>query len=361
MAFALGEHALDGRIVDAYEYAVSLFSRVAADGYIRMVKTLPSLYGFLYDRVERAREPGSLRNWLGMLSARNLQSLIAGLQPCCVVCTHAFGCGIMSHYKRTIDPSLPVIGVVTDYVVHPFWIYRNIDAYAVATEEMRAALVERGVDERRVRVTGIPVDPRFALIPPKAQARHELGIDAAGRRVVLIMAGGLGIGPLETMLRALREVRRPLSAVVLVGKNERRRIRLRRWCRSWPYPVEIRGFEENVYDYMHAADVLLTKPGGLSLSEALVARLPMMLVKPLGGQEERNMRYVLSQGAALFASTEAEIAAATRRLLDRASERRRLLERAECVRRPEAAADVAAIVRDIVAYRPQAVSATGLR
>lgn len=334
---------------------------MAADGYIRMVKTVPSLYGFLYDRVERAREPGSLRKWLGALSARNLQSLIAALQPSCVVCTHAFPCGIMSHYKRSIDPSLPVVGIVTDYVVHPFWVYHNVDAYAVATEEMRDSLLARGVDEGRVRVTGIPVDPRFALIPPKAQARRELDIDASGRRIVLIMAGGLGIGPLEMMLRALRDVRRPLSAIVLVGKNDRRRLRLRRWCRSWPYPVEIRGFEENVYDYMHAADLLLTKPGGLSVSEALVARLPMVLVKPLGGQEERNTRYLVSRGAALYASTETEVTAAAQRLLDRAPERRQILDCAESLRRPEAAADVAAIVRHMVEGEPLRVSATGSR
>lgn len=326
-----------------------------------MVKTVPSLYGFLYDRVERAREPGSLRKWLGALSARNLQSLIAALQPSCVVCTHAFPCGIMSHYKRSIDPSLPVVGIVTDYVVHPFWIYQNVDAYAVATEEMRDSLLARGVDDGRVRVTGIPVDPRFALIPPKAHARRELGIDVSGRRVVLIMAGGLGIGPLEMMLRALREVRQPVSAIVLVGKNDRRRLRLRRWCRSWPFPVEIRGFEENVYDYMHAADLLLTKPGGLSVSEALVARLPMVLVKPLGGQEERNTRYLVSRGAALYASTEPEIAAAAQQLLGRAPERRQILARAESLRRPEAAADVAAIVRHMVSHEPLRVSARGSR
>jgi processive 1,2-diacylglycerol beta-glucosyltransferase len=287
--------------------------------------------------------------------------LIAALQPSCVVCTHAFPCGIMSHYKRRIDPSLPVVGIVTDYVVHPFWIYHNVDAYAVATEEMHASLLSRGVDAERIHVTGIPVDPRFALIAPKARARRELGIDPGARRVVLIMAGGLGIGPLEMMLRALRDVRRPLMALVLVGKNDRRRLRLRHWCRSWPYPVEVRGFEENVYDYMHAADLLLTKPGGLSVSEALVARLPMVLVKPLGGQEQRNTRYLLSHGAAEYASTEEEIAAASQRLLDSAAERRCLLERAESLRRPEAAADVAAIVRQMVAREPARLSARGSR
>lgn len=315
-----------------------------------MVKTVPSLYGFLYDRVERAKEPGSLRKWLGTLSARNLHGLIQELRPSCVVCTHAFPCGIMSQYKRSIDPALPVAGVVTDYVVHPFWIYRNVDRYAVATEEMRAALIAGGVEASKTRVTGIPVDPRFALVSPPARVRRELALESGeGRRTVLVMAGGLGIGPLEMMLRGLVPLSDSVSAVVLTGRNPRRRDRLERWCAQWPFPISIRGFEENVYDYMHAADLLLTKPGGLSVSEALVARLPMVLVRPLGGQEQRNTRYLLERRAALYASNETEIAVAAERLLNRPRERRRLLARAEALRRPEAAADVAEIVRALVA------------
>jgi processive 1,2-diacylglycerol beta-glucosyltransferase len=345
--FALREH--DVRIVDAYQHAVSFFSKIAADGYIRMVKTIPSLYGLIYDRVERARRPGPFRTSLSRLGAQGLHALIERMQPSCVVCTHAFPCGIMSQYKDAIDPTLPVLGVVTDYVVHPFWIYPNVDAYAVATDEMRAALLAREIAPERIRVTGIPVDPRFALAPSKLRARRELGLEAGGqRRVALVMAGGLGIGPLEMMLGALRDVRHPVLAVVLVGRNPRRERHLRGWASRLPYPVHVRGFEENVYDYMHAADLLLTKPGGLTISEALVARLPMVLVKPLGGQEERNTRYLVKRRAALRALTSREVARAVDRVLDGHAGAQRLRSRAESLRRPEAAADVAQIVRGLL-------------
>ena len=318
-----------------------------------MVKTVPSLYGFLYDRVERAREVGSFRKFVSRLGAQSLHALIDAVQPSCVVCTHAFPCGIMSQYKRTIDPSLPVVGVVTDYVVHPFWVYRNIDAYAVATDEMRSALRDRSVPDERISVTGIPVDPRFALMSSKREALRELGFDPEERRrLILVMAGGLGIGPLEMMLRALRNVRRPIAAAVLVGRNARREERLRAWSRQLPYPVQVHGFEDNVYDYMHAADVLLTKPGGLTISEALVARLPMVLVKPLGGQEQRNTRYLIKRRAAMRADSEDAIARAVDRILtSHPASRGRLLSRAETVRRPEAAADVAQIVQTLAGNR----------
>lgn len=347
---ALLEHELDVRIIDAYQYAIPFFSKIAADGYIRMVKTVPWVYGFLYDRVERAREVGSPRRWLSRLGAQNLHALIASLEPSCVVCTHAFPCGIMSQYKRTIDPRLPVVGVVTDYVVHPFWIYRNVDAYAVATPQMRDVLVSRGVAPGRVRVTGIPVDPRFALPGSKMHARQAAGLNLPmDCKVVLVMAGGLGIGPLEMMLRALQDVRAPVAAVVLTGHNPRRQARLRDWAARLSYPVYVRGFEDNVFDYMHAADLLLTKPGGLSISEALVARLPMVLVKPLGGQEERNTQYFVRNRVALHARTQDAVTRAVDRILEaRPGEMERLLSRGETLRRPEAAADVAQMVRGLL-------------
>ncbi|MBV8602657.1 MAG: hypothetical protein JO359_13915 [Candidatus Eremiobacteraeota bacterium] len=344
------EQGHDVRIIDAYRYAMSFLSRVAADGYIGMVKTIPQLYGFIYDRVERANNVGAFRTWLSRFSAQNLRALIGEMDPCCVVCTHAFPCGVMAEYKKQIDPALPVVGVVTDFVVHPFWIYKNVDAYAVATSEMRATLVSRGVAREKIVTTGIPVDPRFALIPSQAQARRELGLPL-DRRIVLAMGGGLGIGPLETMLEAVTrlELDAPVTAVVLVGRNPRRERRLRDWSARLPYPVVIRGFEDNVFDYMHAADVLLSKPGGLSISEALVARLPMVLVKPLPGQEDRNTRFLFERGAALRATTARGIARAATQLIDADSpRRRRLLARVDSLRRPEAAADVAAIVRGVV-------------
>jgi len=347
---ALGENEGDVRIVDAYAHAVPFFSKIAADGYIRMVKIAPWMYGFLYDRVERARKVGSSRKWLSRLGAQNLHALIEAMRPSCVVCTHAFPCGIMADYKSTIDPTLPVLGIVTDYVVHPFWIYRNIDAYAVATPQMRDTLIARGVSPSRVRTTGIPVDPRFGLVASKPQARYELGLGTLGqRRLVLVMAGGLGIGPLEMMLRGLEDVSHPVAAVVLTGKNARREARLRDWVSRLRYPVLVRGFEENVYDYMHAADVLLTKPGGLTISEALVARIPMVLVKPLGGQEERNTRHFLKHRAALRANTRDDVSRAVERLLDaQPHDLERLFTRAEALRRPEAAADVALMVRGLL-------------
>jgi processive 1,2-diacylglycerol beta-glucosyltransferase len=236
------------------------------------------------------------------------------------------------------------MGIVTDFVVHPYWIYRNIDAYAVATSEMRDTLVARGIAPERIVVSGIPVDARFAQPPPsREELRARLGL-APNRALVLMMGGGLGIGPLEMMIRSVGRVGVPLSAVAIVGRNQRLQHRIARQARTLNYPLHAVGFVDNVYDYMHAADVLLTKPGGLSSSEALVAQLPMVLVRPLPGQEERNTRYLVERRAAVRVGTENSLVSAVETLLVDATRAEGLRERARAVGRPEAAARIAAVI-----------------
>ncbi|HXW77034.1 MAG TPA: hypothetical protein VEJ20_06450, partial [Candidatus Eremiobacteraceae bacterium] len=118
-------------VVDSYRYASHVFHRVASNGYIGMVKMLPQLYKYIYDQAERATKVSAFKSWLHHYTALNLRHYVAELRPDIVVCTHAFPCGVMAEYKREYADAPPVIGIVTDFVVHPFWIHRNIDAYAV--------------------------------------------------------------------------------------------------------------------------------------------------------------------------------------------------------------------------------------
>ena len=297
----LAARGMRGEVVDSYRYAASLFSKVVSDGYIGMVRTIPQVYGFIYDRAERATEAGGFRVWASEFTARNIRGLMERLRPSVVVCTHAFPCGVMAAYKRLYDPTVPVMGIVTDFVVHPFWIYKNIDAYAVATPEIRAALIGRGIDPARVGVDGIPVDPRFGIPPPDRGAlREALGLPRDGT-VALVMGGGLGLGPVATTVRALARTSSAVTPVVIVGKNRRLEHRVAEEARRDGADVRVLGFVSNVFDWMRAADVLVTKPGGLTTSEALAVGVPLVLLKPLPGQEERNARYLVSRGAALRA------------------------------------------------------------
>ena len=333
--------SIETQTVDSYKYAAKVFSKVVADGYIGMVKTVPQLYRYIYERAERARDIPAFRRWVSQYTASNLRTLVTERKPDLVVCTHAFPCGVMSEYKRKFDPDLPVVGVVTDFAVHPFWIYPNIDAYAVATPEIRQALLARGVASEKIVVSGIPIDPRFGVAPQSRDAlRASLGLPR-DRSVVLMMGGGLGIGPLDSMIRALGRVDLPVAGAIVIGRNPRLERRILALAEQTEYPLRVFGFIDNVYDFMRASDVLLTKAGGLTSSEALSAELPMVLMKPLPGQEERNTRYLVSRRAALRARNEKQVTQAVREVLTSSERRAQLAAGIAALRRPDAARTVA--------------------
>lgn len=333
-------------VVDSYRYASNVFHRVASNGYIGIVKMLPQLYKYVYDQAERATKVSAFKTWLHHYTAVNLRQFVAELQPDVVVCTHAFPCGVMSEYKREFADAPPVVGVVTDFVVHPFWIHRNIDKYAVATAAMRQTLVSRGVLPQRVMVTGIPIDCRFARTTTKRRARQLIGVPA-DTTTILLMGGGLGIGPLEKALVAIARLDHAVQTVVVVGKNKALERRLHDVAKQLHHRITIVGFIQNVYDYMRAADVLVSKPGGMTSSEALVAELPFIMLRPLPGQEERNTRYLEDRGVGIRVERSSELTGALAKLLASPALLERMRRNARWLAHPEAAATVAGVIENL--------------
>jgi processive 1,2-diacylglycerol beta-glucosyltransferase len=348
-ALADGEPHCEATVVDSYKYAASVVSRVVSHGYLRMVKTIPQMYRFLYNRAERATEVGPFRAWVHQFTATNIRPLLQELRPDVVICTHAFPCGVMAEYKKQFADAPPVIGVVTDFVVHAFWIHKNIEAYAVATPEMRATLIARGIPSHRIAVSGIPVRAEFGRPAEDRDAlRERLGLPL-DRSAVLLMGGGLGIGPLETMMHALDRVKVPLCAVAIVGRSTRSEQRVLEYAHRVGYPIRVVRFVNNVHDYMHASDVLITKPGGLTTAEALVAQVPLVLFKPLPGQEERNTRYLVQRRAALRAKNAADLTGTIESVLISGEKRETMRAAMAQIGKPDAAMEIAAAIRSLAA------------
>lgn len=341
---------VETQVVDSYKYAALVVSRIVSDGYLRMVKTIPQMYRYVYDRAERATEVGPFRSWAHQFTAGNLRPLIERERPDVVVCTHAFPCGAMAEYKKLYDDAPPVVGVLTDFAVHGFWIHTNIDGYAVSTHAIREIMLARGVDPARVEVTGIPVNPKFSADGQSREAlRDRLGLPR-DRKVVLMMGGGLGIGPLEGMLRSLDRVAAPIAVVAIVGNSARVERRVLTTAESVGYPVRVLRFVENVYDYMHACDAFVTKPGGLSTAEALCANIPMVLCKPLPGQEERNAQLLLEWGAAVRARTLADLPHEVERVLQK-DERDEMIGAQRRTAHPHAALAAAKLIARVARER----------
>jgi processive 1,2-diacylglycerol beta-glucosyltransferase len=235
---------------------------------------------------------------------------------------------------------------VTDYDVHAMWLCRTVDRYYVAIDEAAEYLAHIGVPREKLRVTGIPVDPLFAKSLDRGEARRTPGLDPSAP-LILISAGGYGIGPVEQLVNDLLALQRPWQIVAIAGKAEKVRKRLDEISReagklsggtSRLVPV---GFTTDMDKYMAAADILVGKAGGLTTSEALARALPMALIEPIPGQEERNADHLLEAGAAIRCNNLPAAAWKIAGLLDDPVRLARMREAARTMGKPGATAAIA--------------------
>jgi processive 1,2-diacylglycerol beta-glucosyltransferase len=331
------------RHVDTLTLTPGAFRRVYAKGYFDLVNHAPDLLGALYarsDRPPRGRSGERLRLAVERLNTRPLVALLDDFAPDVVCHTHFLPAEILGHRRRRRGFRAPQAVVVTDYDVHRFWVSGSPDLYCVAREDGRIQLEALGVATERIRVTGIPVVPAFAELPDRAALRLEHGVDA-NQPVLLVLCGGFGLGPVEALVGALWGHVRGVQMIVIAGRNDPLRRRLEAAARRAEVPTRVLGFTSEMHEWMGLADVAVTKPGGLTTSEALACGLPLVVANPIPGQETRNAAMLYEEGAAISGENLLTVGPRVARLL--ASPERLAAMRASALRlgRPHAAMAVA--------------------
>jgi len=327
------------------------FRKFYGEQYIKLVEKLPQLWSFLYsksDRPSRDSLVGKLKRAAEKLNTRKLSAEIERLAPDIILCTHFLPAELLSRQraglKKVHGRPLPPLWVqVTDFDVHALWVHPNVDRYCVANDEVAFRLVDRGVPREKISVTGIPVMPQFSATLERDVCARELGL-APNRFTVLMMAGGAGVGSLDEMARRLLRLPGDLQIVTLAGRNADLLKRLQALARQHPERLFPLGFTTTVERVMSAVDLVVTKPGGLSVSECLAKRRPMLLVLPIPGQEERNADYLLEAGAAIKAVDAATLEFKLERLLADRPRLAAMSAAAGRVARPHAAAEVVALM-----------------
>lgn len=198
------------RHVEVLKHTNPLFRRVYSDLYVELVNRQPQLLGYLYHALDRPWQFEKRRLTLDRLNTRPLVKLLQQENPDPALCTHFLPAEILVHLRRKKVLEVLVGDVVTDFDAHAMWLYRDVDWYFVACEETKVHLAALGILPKTIRVTGIPIDPAFAKPKPKQEVRRELGLDPH-RTTLLVSAGGFGMGPVESLVWALHDVRRPLQ------------------------------------------------------------------------------------------------------------------------------------------------------
>jgi len=328
--------------VDALDHVSKLFQHLYDEAYISLVRRAPDLMGLLYDRMDQPWRHPSRRLALDRLNTRPMIRMLRHVQPDLCVATHFLPAEILAWLiaKKRLHAKNAI--VVTDYDVHAMWLCRTVDRYYVALPESAEYLAGIGVPREKLRVTGIPVDPLFEMPADRNQARRRLGL-ALDRPVLLISAGGYGLGPVEQLVCDLLALERPLQIVAVAGRAERLKRRLDELVRSVGKSAHEKGrlvaigFTKEMDQYMAAADILIGKAGGLTTSEALARELPMVLIEPIPGQEERNADHLLEAGAAIRCNNPPAAAWKIGNLLDNPGKMQSMRAAAKAMSRPAAA------------------------
>jgi processive 1,2-diacylglycerol beta-glucosyltransferase len=322
------------------------FKKLYGEQYIKLVEKLPQLWSYLYSKTDRPTRDslvGRLKRAAERLNTRKLNAVIGKFAPDAILCTHFLPVELLSRQKSKGARLPPLWVQVTDFDVHALWVHAGVDRYCVASDEVAFRLADRGVSAANIHVTGIPVMPQFAAPLDRGLCGRELGL-AADRFTVLMMAGGAGVGSLDELAARLLKLPHDLQLVALAGRNADLLKRLQTLAKKHPGKLFPLGFTTTVERAMTAADLVVTKPGGLSVSECLAKGKPMLLVSPIPGQEERNADYLLEAGAAIKAVDGATLAFKLGRLLVQPERLRAMSEAAHRTARPQAARDVLALL-----------------
>lgn len=314
--------------IDLMELTHPKTHRAAKYLYMQGVNKFPSVYGYLY-RKTRSMQSEPVWKKLRLLGAARLHHLLASENPDAVVSTFPIASAAVSLLKSGGLIDLPLITVITDHSDHSYWIHPHTDLYIVGSDKVKRALTSKNVPASRVTVTGIPVRLAFGKTYDRAELMQKYRLDP-GKMTVMIMGGGYGMVPED--LSGLLQLRpSALQWIVVCGHNDKLYAEL---SRDWSGSSNVRlfGYVREVYELMAASDLLISKPGGLTTSEAVSLGLPMLLYRTLPGQEQDNAEYLVNAGAALTADDTPSLASALRMLTDRPELLRRMKANALAIR-----------------------------
>lgn len=282
------------RVLELGSFLNPRVAPIIITAYKKTVSTQPRLVRMMY----RSNYKKSL-NRLTTLAlhrifyTRTIQ-IIRQLHPDVIVCTHPIPSAIISRIKRLELLDVPLCTVITDYDAHGTWVSREVNSYLVSTDQVKQKLLERGVEEEKIRITGIPVHPNFWERHRKEDIRSQFNLK--NMPTVLVMGGGWGFMKDEAVNSLLASYRDQIQIIFCFGSNTKSLEKMKKDPRFIHPHIHMLGFTREIDKLMEVSDLLITKPGGMTCTEGLAKGIPMLFHKPLPGQEEENSQYFASKG-----------------------------------------------------------------
>jgi processive 1,2-diacylglycerol beta-glucosyltransferase len=344
--------------IDAMAHVTAGFRKVYTDWYLQLVKRAPDLWSYLHQRTDATPHHAlsqRLRRGIERLSTVALARELHREKPGAVICTHFLPAELLMRERNRGRIDCPVWLQITDYDLHNMWLVPGMTGYLAATDEVAFRLRARGIPPERIHVTGIPVMPGFSGTEALARdaSAAALGLDPA-RPVLLMASGGAGVGDLPSMVERVLGLGgggnnggTGFQVIAVAGRNAEAHARLQALAARYPGRVAAIGFTSEMHRLMAAADLVVTKPGGLTVSECLALGKPMLLISPIPGQEEHNAGFLMEEGAAWLAYDAIGLDYKVARLMADPSRLAAMAARSRALGKPHAAA---AVLRHVLGH-----------
>ncbi len=290
---------LETEIHDAFKETSVALDRLISKGYQQMVMNVPRLYEQMYNQFNNMnRFQQGLFQVLTRVMNPDIVPMILEGKPDLIIITHPFVTNVLATLKEHQAFDVPILSIVTDYKIHTIYIKKMIDAYVVGSNYTKETMIDKGVDPEIIYPYGIPIRQSFLTnycVEEKEQESHIAG-------TVLLMAGSLGSRQMEKAFSALLKVDENMRIIVVCGNNKKIEREIRYLEKYLPYRnkiIEIHGFVQNISELMDESDAIISKPGGLTTTEAIVKNIPMIIPFYYPGQEEENADYLVDGGMAI--------------------------------------------------------------
>jgi len=296
-ALAVGLRELDPsirtRVIELGNFLNPVLGPMIVNAYRKTVSKQPKLVGIVYRRQYKKSLNRLTQLALHRLFYTHTSQVISQLKPDLIVCTHPMPNAVVSRLKR-LGLDVPLYTLITDYDAHGTWTSLEVTKYLVSTPLVKKKLTDRGIPEKDIEVTGIPVHPNFWHEHDRSEIQKQF--DLKPMPTVLIMGGGWGIMYSDNLLEYMTKWRDEIQLIYCVGSNERSRERLLADPRFQHPNIRVLGFTREISKLMDASDLLITKPGGMTCTEGLSKGIPMLFYEPIPGQEEENCEHFIQSG-----------------------------------------------------------------
>lgn len=285
-------------MLDAYEYITPVLSETVSNSYLLSTKLTPKAFGRIYELALKHNNPkeNTFEKAFNKISLPKMKKFITDFAPDTIITTHPFAAIMLNPLiaDKTLKDCLTV-GIITDFTIHPFWEKTNLDYYDTASVLLNYQMMKKNIPLNKVLHFGIPIEPKFSKKIPKEEAKELLKIK--NKPTVLVIMGSMGYGKIFNQLTAIDSLSSDFQVLLVCGNNKK--LYKTASSYSWHHNFKIFGFVDNVDVMMDAADIIITKPGGLTTSEFLAKQLPAIIMSPIPGQEDRNAEFLLNNGLAV--------------------------------------------------------------